>query len=355
MAGAVAPPLREPTFADVVRALSEPGAYPHPADPVEVRETHISLVFLAGEHAYKLKKPVRFPFVDYSTPGRRRRFCAEEVRLNRRLAPDTYRGVVPIRAEDGRVRVGRPDETGAALEWAVWMERLPDGATLAARMAAGGEVGPALDRLARLLAAFHASATGGPEVARHARLEEVARNWRANFEESVGDVDRSVSAAAFLRLRDLGEESLRRLGPLIERRAASGVPRDGHGDLRLEHVYLLPDRPPPRDLAVLDCVEFDPRLRCADPVSDAAFLVMDLAAAGRRDLARRFAARTLEAARDPEGRPLLPFYAAHRAVVRAKVEGIRARTGPEGARSAALDAARARWLLALELLEAGGL
>ncbi|MCI0342506.1 MAG: hypothetical protein L0216_15425 [Planctomycetales bacterium] len=359
MPAAVAPPLREPTFAEVVRALSDPGAYPRsahrtgPAGPVEVRETHISVVFLAGGHAYKVKKPVRFPFVDYSTPASRRFFCGEELRLNRRLAPRVYRGVVPVVREDGRLRVGGPGEEARAVEWAVWMERLPDEAALGARMAAGEDVGPALDRLAALLASFHASAAGGPEVARHARLGEVVRNWRANFEESLSDVDVAVSAATFLRLRELGEERLRNLASLVERRAASGVPRDGHGDLRLEHVYLLPDRAPPDSLAVLDCVEFDARFRCADPVSDASFLVMDLAAAGRRDLARRFADAALSAARDPEGRPLVPFYAASRAVVRAKVEGIRARTGPEAARSAARDASRARWLLALELLEAG--
>jgi aminoglycoside phosphotransferase family enzyme/predicted kinase len=334
-------------LAALIAAWSRPGAFPAPAGAVEVHQTHISVVFLAGDFAYKVKKPVRLGFLDFSTLQARRHFCAEEVRLNRRLAPDVYLGVVPV-TETGFER------EGPVIDWAVKMRRLPADATLESRLERDEVTLVHLEALARKLAAFHAAAASGPEVAAFGRLATVAGNARENFAQSAAQVGRTVRAAVYERLVQLTEEHLARLGPLIETRADGGVPRDTHGDLRLDHVYLFPERPPPDDVTVIDCIEFADRFRCADPVADMAFLVMDLIAHDRRDLARTFADAYFQAAGDAEGRALLPFYTAYRALVRAKVEGIALGEAevPAGDKLRVRRRAQAHWLLALGELEA---
>lgn len=313
-----------------------------------MRQTHLSVVFLAGGFAYKLKKPVRFGFVDYGTLERRRHFCEEEVRLNRRLAPKVYLGVVPV----GRGPAGglRFEGEGEPVEWAVKMERLPEERTLRALLR-GEEAGAAeVEALGRTVAAFHARAEAGPQVHAFGRFEVVARNALDNFAESAPRVGTTVHPVVFERFRGLTEGALARLEPLIRSRAERGVPRDTHGDLRLDHVYFLPGRPDP---VVVDCIEFNEALRFADPVADASFLAMDLASEGRRDLAAPFVETYFAAREDEEGRVLLPLYVAYRAAVRGKVEGLglaeKEIPGPQ--RVGALARSRAHWLLGLGVLE----
>jgi aminoglycoside phosphotransferase family enzyme len=169
-------------------------------------------------------------------------------------------------------------------------------------------------------------------------------------------VGAALSRTDLGRLRARTEDALARLRPLIDGRARRGVPRDTHGDLRLEHVYLFPENSPPADLVIIDCIEFNERFRFADPVSDVAFLVMDLMSHGRTDLARAFAEEYFRASGDEEGRLLLPFYVAYRAAVRGKVEvfELSDKVIPEAERAAALDRARAHWLLALAEMERTG-
>jgi aminoglycoside phosphotransferase family enzyme/predicted kinase len=339
--------------AELIAALSDPSAYPYPVERVEVRHTHISAVFLAGGYAYKVKKPVDLGFLDFRTLERRQHFCAEEVRLNRRLAPQVYEGVVPVVRTAAGVKV---EGAGAVLDWAVKMVRLPDEATLLSRLRAGQLDAGALGSLARRLAEFHASSEGGPHVAAFGRFEVVAGNARENLEQTRPQVGDTVHPAVFARLSALLEQRLAELRLLIEARAARGVPRDTHGDLHLDHVYLFPGRPPPDDLAVIDCIEFNERFRYADPVADMAFLVMDLLFRGRPDLAGAFREAYFTAAGDAEGRALLPFYVAYRAAVRGKVEGLELaeREVPEEERRRAGERACGHWLLALGALEEPG-
>jgi uncharacterized protein len=340
-------------LAALIAALSDPAAYPHPVEAVEVRQTHISVVFLAGPHAYKVKKPLELGFLDYGTPEKRRHFCEREVLLNRRLAPSVYLGVVPVSRGAEGLRVDGP---GAAIEWAVKMVRLPEEATLRERLLRG-EIGESqVEALADRIAAFHARAESGPHVASSASFEAVARNARENFEQSADHVGLSLSRAVFDRTRALTDETLSRLRPTIEIRADRAVPRDGHGDLRLDHVYLFPEQSPPDDLVIVDCIEFADRFRHADPVADMAFLAMDLARRGRRDLRRAFSDAYFRASGDAEGPALLPFYASYRAAVRGKVEGMKHREPevPEADRASALSEARACWLVALGELEDPG-
>jgi len=334
---------------DLIAALSDPAAYSRPG-PVEVRQTHISAVFLVGDTVYKIRKPVNLGFVDFSTLVKRKHDCDEEVRLNRRLAPSVYRGVVPISIDEGKVRVGG---SGEPIEWAVEMVRLPDDATLKMWLARD-EITPAhIDRIARRVAEFHRSAERGDHVSRYGRFDVVAGNARENFAQTRAHVGVTVRPTVYDRVRELTEKSLSDLKPLIESRAARGVPCDTHGDLHLSHVYLFPNRPPPEDLVIIDCIEFAERYRYADPVADIAFLVMDLIYHGRRDLARACADAYFAAAGDEEGRALLPFYVAYRAVVRAKVEGMQLaeREIPEEQKEFMRWKAPAHWLLALGVLE----
>jgi hypothetical protein len=331
----------------LIAQLSDPTAYPEPSSAIAVCQTHISVVFLTDHFAYKVKKPVALGYLDFSTPAKRRHFCEEEVRLNRRLAPDVYLGVVPVTAA-GLEAAGEP------IDWAVKMRRLPQEATLEHHVSRGYLDRPTLEALARHLAAFHAGARQGPAVAAFGRLDVVARNVRENFEQASRTVGTAVHAAVLARLRHLTEKALNDLGPLIEARAHRGVPREIHGDLHLDHIYLFPERPPPGAFVIVDCIEFSECFRCADPVADAAFVVMDLQYHGRWDLARAFQRSYGEASQDAEGDTLFPFYAAYLAAVRAKVDGIKASESEVGAdqRQEALDRARAHWLLALAELEA---
>ena len=334
----------------LIAGLSRPGAYPHAAEAVEVVQTHISVVFLAGDRAYKVRKPVDLGFLDFTTLDKRRADCAAEVRLNRRLAPAVYLGVEPItRGEDGALRLGG---AGEPVEWAVAMARLPAERTFEALLERG-ELGPELlAETGRRLAAFHARAARGPEIDRWGRFEVVAGNARENFAQTERFVGATVSAPVWRRLSELTERELAAHRALIEERAAGGVTRDTHGDLHLDHVYSLPDREPPDDLPVIDCIEFNQRFRYADPVSDAAFLAMDLAFHGRDDLAGAFAEAYFSAAGDEPGRLLMTHYTAYRAVTRGKVESMTLgeEEVPAGQRWRELQRARAHYLLALRRL-----
>jgi aminoglycoside phosphotransferase family enzyme len=169
-------------------------------------------------------------------------------------------------------------------------------------------------------------------------------------------VGKTVSQAVFEQIRERTEETLSRLRPLIEARAARGMPRDVHGDLHLDHIYYFPDKQPPKDLVIVDCIEFNERFRFIDPVADMAFTVMDLAFSGRRDLVRSFADVYFRGAGDEEGRGLLTLYTGYRATVRGEVEGLLAMETevPEADRSDAAQRAQAHWLLALSVLEEPG-
>ena len=337
----------------LIEALSTPAAYPYPVEGVEVRQTHISAVFLAGPNVYKVKKPVKPGFLDFSTLEKRRHFCEEEVRLNRRLAPQVYLGVVPVVRTGERVQF---EGEGEVVEWAVKMQRLPESATVQERLRRG-EVGVELvETLARRIASFHRGAEANERIAAFGRFEAVARVILDIFEQATPQVGTTVSRTVFARAKKLAEGALTKLRLLIDGRAAQGMTRDCHGDLHLDHVYFFPEREPPADLIIIDCIEFNERFRFIDPVADVAFPAMDFAFYGRRDLAQSFADAYFRAADDEEGRSLLPLYTAYRATVRGTVEGLllAEKEVPGTQRSAAQARARAHWLLALTDLETPG-
>jgi hypothetical protein len=323
--------------AALVRALADPAFYPHRPPRVEHVQTHISHVFLAGPYVYKLKKAVRFPFVDASTVARRGSLCEEELRLNWRLAVPIYLGVLPVtRERDGRLALcGK----GTVVDRVVWMRRLPAERMLDRLVEDGAADAGMLGRLARLLADFHARAPDGPAVAAHATPEAVLGAWRQVLALAAPLVGGALPA-------------------LLRRRHAAGHRiREGHGDLRAEHVCIIdtpvpaapPDTPIAPGMYVVDCVEFSHALRCNDVASEVAFLTMDLERLGRPDLAGAFVDAYVAASGDRELRTLLPFYCVYRACVRGAVEGLKA-AEPEvksGDRLAAVTRARQYFALAL--------
>ena len=339
---------------DLIAQLRRPESYPHSPDNVEVHQTHISVVFLAGDRAYKTKKPVDFGFVDYSTLRRRKHFCRREVDLNRRLAPGVYRGIVPITGDpDTGLMV---DGDGTVREWAVQMERLPPEANLESRLAnnrEGEAIRSRLTRVAHRLADFYADASTGPEIAEYASSEAVSTNMLDNFDDSREQVGTCVSESVFERFEALTRSELKRLGDRIADRSRSGVIRDTHGDLRLEHVYFLDDGQETERLSIIDCVEFNDAFRYADPIADIAFLAMDLEAHGYRKLSDEFVATFLQAAQEDQSTELVDLYVAYRAAVRAKVSGLKAleEEVDDADRDEARSKARRHWMVGLGRLE----
>lgn len=277
----------------------------------ELIETHTSRVFLAGDRAYKLKKPVKFPFLDYSSLHERERLCHEEVRLNRRLAPTTYLGVRSVlTGPNGGISLGGPTEPDA-IDYVVEMRRIPADATLAARVRSDLVTQDDIAAVAQVIAHFHELA----ERTERAAPADLKRQLDDSFAELVELPDVS---AGLRDLEPLLAPAVRRLMPELARRADAGFVRDGHGDLRAEHVVLSDP------VEIFDCIEFDPGLRRIDVGCDLAFLVMDLERLGRRDLAETLVKDYRRAGGDPGSDQLIALFAAYRAVVRAKVALLRA-------------------------------
>ncbi|MCC6211654.1 MAG: AAA family ATPase [Burkholderiales bacterium] len=302
----------------LIDALRDPAAYAHPAGRVEVIETHISWVLLAGEFAYKLKKPVRLPFLDFSTLAARRHFCEEELRLNRRTAPGLYLDVLPVvRTGAGGARIGA---SGEPVDYAVKMRRFADEA-LADAMARRGALGAAeIDELAAVLARFHAAAPGADLASVYGMPEAIEAPALGNFDQIEAPDPASAVRLAALRAWTLREGA--RLRPVFTARREQGCVRECHGDLHLGNIAFLAGRAVP-----FDCIEFDPQLRCIDVMSETAFLVMDLLAHRLPRLAWRLLNAWLEATGDYEGVGVLRYYLVYRALVRAKIARIRGADG----------------------------
>jgi aminoglycoside phosphotransferase family enzyme/predicted kinase len=292
-----------------------------------VSETHLSVVIRVGDRAYKLKKPVRFPFVDQSTREQRSDLCRREVERNRRLAPDVYLGVADVTGPDGEL-----------CDHLVVMRRMPDDRRLSTLAGATDpRVIPGLRQLAELLAEFHGRAQRSAEIDAAATAEKLRERWRSNASE-MRDLEGTVFAeGAVDDTLDQAERYLEGRERLLADRVAGGFVCDGHGDLLATDIFLLDDGP-----RVLDCLDFDERLAYGDVASDIAFLAMDLERLGHRDLADLWVTDYEQASGAPIPGSLLHHYIAYRAQVRAKVAALRS-----AQRDDPTDATDARQLLVL--------
>lgn len=298
-------------------------AYPHPVVQPTLRETHISWVILTGEFAYKIKKPVRFDFLDATSLDARQRFCEEELRLNRRTAPELYIDVVPItRDAAGALQV---EGGGTVVEYAVRMRQFPAANELTALLDSGSVTLPEITDLAATVADFHAQAAVATSAA-HEYTGNLHHAVLGNLSDVARLIDPRGARLDVRRLIDWTLSAARSLEEALLRRENAGCIRDCHGDLHAGNIVRWQGR-----LVPFDCIEFDPGLRRIDVMNDLAFLVMDLASRHREDLAFALLSRYLEIAGDYDGLPLLPFYAVYRALVRAKVDALAEATLPDRA------------------------
>ncbi|MBM3322907.1 hypothetical protein FJY69_05475 [candidate division WOR-3 bacterium] len=355
-------PGQEPSIQPRVQEMLDPAAFGAGTKQVQMLQTHTSWVFLTGEYAYKVKKPVNFGFLDYTTLTARKFFCEEELRLNQALSPDIYVAVLPVVERRYRLRVGG---SGRVVDWCLKMKELPQSWIMTEQLKAGRVTFEHIDGIARSIADFHQRAERGREVSQYGSTETVRLNWDENFSQTMEFRGRTIGYNAFAEIKASVERFIVEHRPLFRYRREAGFVRRCHGDLHSKNIFVLgeaardkgtegvrprsldpltprsldpsipqsldPSIPRPLDpltprsldpsisIRVFDCIEFNPRFSCSDVASEIAFMVMDLEYSGRRDLAGYFVERYLVYSRDPGLLRLLDFYKCYRAYVRGKV------------------------------------
>ena len=296
--------------AALVEVLSDPSFYDHPVEEVRFLQTHISSVFLTGTRVYKLKKPMNFGFLDFSTIELREKNCRAEVELNRRLAPSVYIEAVPITMDGNRVTL---DGEGDVVDWVVVMREL-DGDLLGTEVLKRGELSEShMDALADVLVPFYKSAATGDGIDGFGTVEAVRFNTDENFSQTEAYVGKLVSRDRFKHIRDWTNTFYAERFELFERRIAEGRIRESHGDLHLRNIFFEAEP------VIFDCIEFNERFRCGDVAVDIAFLAMDLDFNGRQDLSQYVIDRYVEASGDSGLLEILDFYKCYRAYVRGKI------------------------------------
>lgn len=306
-----------------ISTMLDPAVYDHPVEQIRLIETHISWVILTGEYAYKIKKPVDFGFLDFSTLEKRHHYCEQELRLNRRLAADIYIEVVSINSQGPSATSDTViSGQGDAIEYAVKMKQFPQSAQLDNILSAGGLTADQMDAIAHMIAGFHrsieiagADTTYGDDAVVYGPVEE-------NFIQIGQHIDTTPYSDTLSRLKQWNKAEHNRLEPVLHQRKADAFIRECHGDMHLRNMLWLEDRP-----LAFDCIEFNPQLRWIDVISEVAFLIMDLQDREQDRLANRFINTYLEDTGDYAGLSVLPFYLCYRAMVRAKVDVLRLEQG----------------------------
>jgi aminoglycoside phosphotransferase family enzyme len=320
-------------------ALLDPKIYPDRPRKVEFIETHISLVFLTREYVYKVKKPVDFGFLDFTSLDKRKYFCEQEVKLNRRLSPDIYLGVAEITFERDRISF---NGKGHVEEYAVQMKRIPEELLLDKLLAKGQVDREMMEALSKRLARFYASAETNEYIKSFAKPERVKQDTDENFEQTKKYINATVPRAIYEEIQKRTNEFFRTREKLFQRRIVSDRIRDCHGDLRLEHIFWG------KEIAIFDCIEFNDRFRYTDVAADIGFLAMDLDYHGREDLSEHLIRTYIEKSGDQELSLILDFYKCYRAYVRGKVESFRLDDPhiPEAEKKGALNRAKKYFELA---------
>ena len=292
--------------------LQNCSAFPDDTTEISVVQTHISVVFIGDEFVYKIKKPVNFGFLDFSTLEKRKYFCHQEVKLNRRLAKDIYIGVLPVMFDGKRHFLGRGQ--GDVVEYAVKMKRIPEEKLMKSVFKAGGLTTECLKRIAVALSTFHLSTLTNPKISEFGTPEKFKINTDENFQQVEKYIGVTIPKNEFYTLKGWTEAFYRENRDLLMSRIETGRIRDCHGDLHMEHICLTDD------LSIIDCIEFNDRFRYSDTVADIAFLLMDLEYHGGRDKSEILWKQYKDLAEEKDGvDSLLKFYKAYRAFVRGKV------------------------------------
>jgi aminoglycoside phosphotransferase family enzyme/predicted kinase len=303
----------------LIQQMLTPDFYPHPVtEPIELLQTHISFVLLTGPYAYKLKKPVNFGFLDFSTLAKRHHFCEEEVRLNRRLAPELYLGVVAIAENDGKYSFApdhaEPGQSMAAAEYAIKMPQF-DQSNLLINLFEQGKIKPEhMIDIGKQMAQFHAIAATNDHIASFGTMAAIKAVADDNYGATDRYIGRAQTQAQFDQTKAFTDKFFAEHEQLFSDRIAQGKVKECHGDVHLKNICLYEGK-----IRIFDCIEFNEPFRNSDILYDAAFLLMDLQYRGRRDLANIFLNTYLEQTGDYDALPLLPLYGSMRAYIRAKV------------------------------------
>ena len=296
---------------DFTQALLEPEAYPHPVKEIQLVQTHIPWVFLTGEFVYKIKKPVNFGFLDFTTLKKRYHFCQEELRLNRRLSPEIYLEVVPIVQRDRCIYVGGE---GKVIDYAVKMKQLPQESCLLSLLERGDLTAFIMKRLAQLMARFYKEAKINEEIATYGLPEKIEVNIKENFDQTASYVGKTINKDVYEALRDYSFRFLTEKKEVFLERIWAKQIKDGHGDFHCANVYWYDNK-----VYVLDCIEFNTRFRYADVAADVAFLLMDLDFRQASYLGNCFLNAYLTYTNDFGLLKVLDFYKIYRAYVRGKI------------------------------------
>lgn len=296
---------------DVISALEDPSSYDEDVEQIEILQTHISFVFLTGRYVYKVKKPVDFGFLDFTTLENRKFFCEEEFRLNRRLCKDVYLEVVPINRSDEGIKIKGPGET---VEYAVKMRELPQDAIMSRLLEEGKVTTGHVEEIAKLLAKFHEEAKTGEGIDEYGSLKQVRYNWVENFEQTRGLRGGLLNAGDFDFVENAILKFMSEGEYLFEQRVKKGKIRECHGDCHSGNIFILSDK-----IYIFDAIEFNKAFSCSDVAAEVAFLAMDLEFNERADLKEAFINKYVEQSGDEGLARLMPFYMCYRAYVRSKV------------------------------------
>jgi len=296
------------------KALLNPEIYPDHPKELGFLETHISLLFFTGNYVYKVKKPVDFGFLDFTSLEKRKYFCEQEVKLNRRLSPEIYLGVVKITQESDRILF---DGRGEVVEYAVKMKQIP-GELLMDRLLEKGQVTPKMiEAVSEKLAHFYSTAETSDIIKSFAKPERIKQDTDENFEQTEKYIAATIPKDNYSKIRKRTNDFFRTQVEIFHQRIGEDRIRDCHGDLRLEHIFWGDE------VSIFDCIEFNERFRYTDTAADIAFLAMDLDYHGREDLAEHLIQTYIKKSGDQDLMKVLDFYKCYRAYVRGKVESFR--------------------------------
>lgn len=303
------------TYHQLIEDMKKPGFYPHKPTEVELIQTHISYVFIAGDFVYKIKKPLKFDFLDFTSLAKRKFFCEEELKLNRRLAPDTYLDVVAISKNSrGNITLGKGTEI---IEYAVLMKKLPSEKMLKTLLFQGVADEKTMDTVARKIADFHHQARTNRNIEEIGRIENIRHNNEENFIETKKYVNDIIPDYQYKFIREYVKNFLSKKKTIFEKRIADHKIRDCHGDLHLDHICIT------NEIVIFDCIEFSERFRCGDVAEDVAFLTMDIDYNGYPRHAKSFVQSYIKYSGDKDISILLNFYCCYYAYVRGKVTSFR--------------------------------
>lgn len=327
------------TLPSLIKDLMQRGAYAEPPGKIDLIQTHISYVILTDKYVYKIKKAVNFGFLDFTSLDKRRFYCQQEVDLNQRLSPDIYLEVVDIRKKRGHFIY---DGDGEVADYAVKMKRLPDDKMMINLLKEGKINAKTVDQIAEILARFHNGARSDSVVSSFGTFEAIKRNMDENFKQTEKYIDKTISEDEYNAIKAYTESFMHERESLFIKRQGEGRIRECHGDLHMEHLYIM-DK-----VYVIDCIEFNERFRYSDVAADTAFLAMDLDFHGHGKLSKSFVESYIKYSGDTELEEIIDFYKCYRAYVRGKVDSFELddATLEEGEKNEAAEIAKRYFKLA---------